>query len=107
MQKQSKTITRTGESSQVVKGREGVVNGRYERSETKDNRERRPATTRAQNPWDGAAINREKLRCKTRARSAHPEKNKLREETDSRSNEAGSHECVRHVILCFDEASIA
>jgi hypothetical protein len=39
LRKQSKTITRTGGSSRVVKGRDGVVNVRYEDLEAEDNKE--------------------------------------------------------------------
>jgi len=54
LRKQSKTITGTGSSSRVIKGRGGVVNGRYEESETEENKgETGSDKTRVQNLWNG------------------------------------------------------
>ena len=53
LRKRSKTITRTGGSSRVVKGRDGVVNGHYEELETEDNKgETGSDKTKVQNLWN-------------------------------------------------------
>lgn len=56
LRKQSKTITETGNSLWVIKGRDKVVNSRYEESETEDNKEETGSDkTRVQNLRNGAS----------------------------------------------------